>query len=72
MKIKLHKHAEVGVSYSELDYGKIVLDIESQEAENVLSGVLEHEGLEPLFKILNDDDIAELKGFIAEYEKETK
>ena len=48
MKIMIDKNSEISISYTTLNYGKIVVEIDSIEAENIAKAILEWCGAYPI------------------------
>lgn len=56
MKIMLDKNTEVEFSYTSLNFGKIVLDIPSDQAESVVKAIVEEIGFEPIQQNINPQE----------------
>jgi len=60
MKLLLAKDSEVTISYTNLHYGKIVLDISKPDALNLLGQIIDEFGILALINCLSVDEATEL------------
>ena len=63
MKIMLDKDTDVSIAYTSLNYGKLVLDIDNSQIENVASELVEHLNESIGIKILNALDFEDVMNY---------
>lgn len=60
MKLYIDKDSEVTINYTSCYYGKIVLDISSENALSILGQIIDEKGIMALVSHLSKDDAEEL------------
>ena len=66
MDLLLNKDVEIKVSYTSSSFGKIVLNLETKYAKDLIEALLEEVGIETFLESFNEDDLEEIKTFIEE------
>jgi len=60
MKIMIDKNVEVGISFTTLGGGKIVLDIPNSEVSTIVEAILEEKGAQPIAGCLTKEDMEDI------------
>jgi len=64
MTIMLHKDTDITISYTTLNFGKLVLDIDKSCAQDIIKSIIEEVGLLPIINELEPkEDLEILEAF---------
>lgn len=61
MKIILDKEETIGIEYTTLNHGKIVIDISEKQIGNIINSILEHSGAEKIVSNLDYNALLDFK-----------